>query len=218
MHDKPENLAELRSLGARSVPVIARGKQWVHALAINNIIAFLELGDKQEPQLPPPVLLERLDVILQAAQRYTRQFSQSQLACRLPGRDRSYRVLLHHIFRIPEAFLESAAGAALSYESLVMPPPAAMQTSDAIAGYGAAVRHRLGLWSQTVHAADWQLIIDTYYGGQTLHELLERTTWHSGQHVRQIMMVLDRLGIEPDRRLADATFADLPMPEKVWDD
>ena len=59
---------------------------------------------------------------------------------------------------------------------------------------------------------------DVYYGDVTVHEFLERTTWHSGQHVRQLVMVLDMLGIEPDRPIGQETFAGLPMPEKVWDD
>jgi hypothetical protein len=31
-------------------------------------------------------------------------------------------------------------------------------------------------------------------------------------------MVLDMLGIEPDRPPTEETFAGLPMPVKVWDD
>ena len=50
-----------------------------------------------------------------------------------------------------------------------------------------------------------------------LHEVLERTCWHSGQHARQLMLVLESRGIEPDGRLTDADFAGLPMPAEVWD-
>jgi hypothetical protein len=32
------------------------------------------------------------------------------------------------------------------------------------------------------------------------------------------MTLLDDLGIEPDERLDAGAFADLPLPEKVWDD
>ena len=50
-----------------------------------------------------------------------------------------------------------------------------------------------------------------------MHEYLERTTWHSGQHVRQWMMLLGMAGIAPDRPLVEADFANLPMPGNVWD-
>jgi hypothetical protein len=36
--------------------------------------------------------------------------------------------------------------------------------------------------------------------------------------VRQLVMVLGTLGIEPDRPPAAEIFAGLPMPDKVWDD
>ena len=52
-----------------------------------------------------------------------------------------------------------------------------------------------------------------------MYEVLERTCWHSGQHVRQIMMLLEQdLKIEPKKPLSDDDFSGLPMPEKVWDD
>ena len=51
----------------------------------------------------------------------------------------------------------------------------------------------------------------------TLHEVLERTGWHSGQHTRQLMLTLDKLGIAADGPLSAADFAGLPMPENVWD-
>ena len=67
--------------------------------------------------------------------------------------------------------------------------------------------------------ADWTTRANVYYGQQTLHQFLERTTWHSGQHTRQLMWVLEGLlGIAPDRPLPKETFQGLPMPEKVWDE
>ena len=59
--------------------------------------------------------------------------------------------------------------------------------------------------------------IQTYYGPQILHETLERATWHSGQHVRQWIMLLGMQGITPDRPLTPADFAGLPMPINAWD-
>ena len=40
---------------------------------------------------------------------------------------------------------------------------------------------------------------------------------HSGQHTRQLMLVLEKLGLTPDSPLPDQAFAGLPMPRKVWD-
>ena len=51
--------------------------------------------------------------------------------------------------------------------------------------------------------------VKTYYGERPLHELLERCTWHSAQHARQIIAVLERLGIKADGPLTEADYAGL---------
>jgi hypothetical protein len=47
--------------------------------------------------------------------------------------------------------------------------------------------------------------------------VMERTTWHCGQHVRQWFMLLDMAGITPPVTLDDTAFAGLPMPSSIWD-
>jgi hypothetical protein len=81
------------------------------------------------------------------------------------------------------------------------------------------VQQRLDAWwAERGSTTDFKAKAKVYYGDQTLHDFLERTTWHSGQHVRQYMMVLGMLGITPDGPLGAETWQGLPMPEKVWDD
>ena len=41
-----------------------------------------------------------------------------------------------------------------------------------------------------------------------------RATWHSAQHCRQLVAVLERMGIQPDRPLTKADLAGLPLPER----
>ena len=60
--------------------------------------------------------------------------------------------------------------------------------------------------------------MQTYYGEQPTHEVLERTVWHSTQHVRQIMSLLEQEGITVDQPLGDVAFKDLPLPRPVWDE
>ena len=51
------------------------------------------------------------------------------------------------------------------------------------------------------------------------NDFLERTTWHAGQHTRQMMMILESfVGIMPRDPLGPDLWKDLPMPEMVWDD
>ena len=59
--------------------------------------------------------------------------------------------------------------------------------------------------------------LQTYYGEQPLHHVMERCTWHSAQHARQMIAVLERLGVEPKGKLTAADYAGLPMPQGLWE-
>ncbi|MDG2285714.1 MAG: hypothetical protein P8N43_09315, partial [Alphaproteobacteria bacterium] len=73
-------------------------------------------------------------------------------------------------------------------------------------------------WEREGKTTDFEQPGKVYYGDVSLHEVLERTCWHSGQHTRQLMLVLsDALGIATDGPLSDEDFAGLPMPKQVWD-
>lgn len=218
MQSDAEGMAELRRLGARTVPVVARGQRWVSGQVLDEVATLVGVDGGAAPALAPRELIERLDRILSAAQRYLRQFTPEQLACNVRNRERPLGVLGHHIFRIPEAFLETAAGATLEYDSLVRPPPEGVRSGEDIAAYGQRVRDEVRAWWAAVDDPSCQQELRTYYGPQSVHELLERTTWHAGQHVRQLLMVLSDYGIVPDDTLGPADFEGLPMPEKVWDD
>ena len=93
-----------------------------------------------------------------------------------------------------------------------------MATRQDLLAYGAHVQSRLNAWWETAgRYTDFSRDGNVYYGDVTLHEVLERTGWHSGQHTRQLMLTLEKLGLEVDQPLADEAFAGLPMPNKVWD-
>jgi hypothetical protein len=59
--------------------------------------------------------------------------------------------------------------------------------------------------------------VKTFYGTPPMHQLFERSTWHSAQHARQMIAVLERLGLEPDVRLTSEDLAGLPLPERIWE-
>ena len=94
-----------------------------------------------------------------------------------------------------------------------------MATKQDLLDYGASVRDRFAAWwERDGQTTDFHQPGKVYYGEVSLHEVLERTGWHSGQHTRQIILLLrEKLGIDPDRPLEDADFAGLPMPKEIWD-
>jgi len=211
-------MALLQSLGAKSIPVVSKGDAFVFAQSIGDVAEFLELDVDTTPQLSPQELVEKYDMILGAAARHIRQIPDDQLGGKLLDRDRTYRELTYHVFRIAEALMDTADGGELTVSYYHDNPPAEMQTIEQIASFGDEVRARLKAWWDGYSHKDGTAIVDTYFGKKPLHEVLERSTWHSGQHVRQIVMAMTEfMGIAPDNPLTDKDFIGLPLPEKVWD-
>ena len=213
-----EGMQELRALGARSVPVVSRGANFTYSQVIGDVVNFLGLSEDSAPRLSPTELAGRFDHVLETAIRLVRQMPDDQLERELPNRPRSWRVLMHHVFQIPTAFLDmEATGRTLMLEHLVAPPPEDMQSSESIAGYGENVRGRFNDWWSSAREGSFDSRVPTYFGGTTRHEMLERTVWHSAQHARQIASLLEQAGVEPDRPLDQAGIEGLPLTGRIWD-
>jgi uncharacterized damage-inducible protein DinB len=211
-------LEELRRLGARSVPVVSRGDHFVFAQVIGDVVEFLGLDEKTGPALSPAEYYARYDHVLETAIRLVRQMPDDRLEDQLPHRPRSYRMLMHHIFQIPTAYLDMEdTGRTLTYESLIVPPPAEMRTSAAVADFGDSLRRRMNAWWQRVGNEDFARPVPTYFGETSRHEMFERTVWHSAQHTRQIAAILEQAGVTPDRPLGADDIRGLPLTDKIWD-
>ena len=219
VHGNESGMAELRKLGARSVPVVARGGRFVFAQSIGDVIEFLGLKVRPQERLSPEALMQKMDLVLRAAARYVRQIPADALEQPFRNRNRPVRVLAHHVFRIVEGFLESMQdGKELTYERIMQEMAPSMRSAEDIARYGDGVLERAQAWWRGYPERACARAVDTYFGKQPLHIVLERTVWHPAQHTRQLMLILDTLGIEPDTRLAAADLAGLPLPEKAWDE
>lgn len=217
VHGNAAGMEELRKLGARSVPIVARGDRFVYAQTLTDVVKFLDLQIKLHQRLGPDELVQKLDLVLAAAARYVRQIPDDRLELPFRNRNRPVRALAHHVFRIPEAFLEVVPGGPLAYERIMKDPAADIRSGEDIARYGEAVLARFKQWWAAYPDKTCECEMDTYFGRHSLHEVLERTVWHPAQHTRQLMLILDEVGIEPERRLAMADLAGLPLPEKAWD-
>ncbi len=213
--EDPAGLTELQALGVRSVPVLSRGKDFVFGQSLPQIVAFLGLAEKAGPALSADELCRRLDKFMSAALALLPLMPAERLHIHVPGRPRSYRALAFHLFKVVDAFLDAEQGITL-VQAMFREEPAPDAGHEALVDYGTSIRDRFRAWLSDGDTNPARSL-DTYYGAQSLHELLERTTWHSGQHVRQWMMLLEREGVTFQRPLVDADFARLPMPANVWD-
>src|SRR5258706_7530532 len=107
VHGNPAGMEELRKLGARSVPVVARGGKFVFAQALGDVIEFLDLKVQVQERLSPDELVRKLELVLPAACPYIRQIPAEWLDKPFRNRNPPNPVLAPHGFRIVEGFLES---------------------------------------------------------------------------------------------------------------
>ena len=215
---RPQAMAELAEMGVRSVPVVARGREYVFAQALEDVSRFVG-REYRADRLPPAALMDKWLRVLDAAQRHVVQFPPERLAGRAtPGRDRSIHALACHVYQIPEAFLEAVEhGNPELAQHYNAPPPAGVRTPEQIRDFGGAITRRLAAWWARLPDKSCRQTVATYYGDRPLHELLERSTWHSAQHVRQLISVLEGFGIAPDGPLTAQDYAGLPMPAGLWE-
>ena len=220
MLNDPQGRERLLKYGVRNVPVVAKGDQFVFGQNLEDVAEFVGLQGTGHTPLPPEELIRRWTMILQAAQRLVRQLPDAQLQARvIPNRDRSIRLMCHHIFRIAEAFLESMEDGVEYAVQLANVPPkdGTFMTGAEIAGYGDQVIARLENWWKQLDDKSCARIVPTFLGLQPVHMIFERSTWHSAQHARQLAAVLEQAGITPDRPLTAEQLSGLPLPERLWE-
>ena len=211
---------KLLALGVRNVPVVAQGSKFVFAQNLEDVAKFVGLEGTGHMRLPPDKLIVKWLLVLRAVQRYIRQMPVARIDERvIENRDRSIRTIGHHVFRIAEAFLESAVDGT-EYTALQAKAETAdgmRFNSEQIAAYGEGVKTRLQRWWDQLSDRSCGQPVSTFFGVHPLHLLFERSTWHCAQHARQLVAVLERFGIEPEERLSAADLAGLPLPERLWE-
>ena len=213
--DNPAALAELKALGARGLPVISRGGQFTLCQSFQDVLKFLDLKMRLADPLPPAELFKRLDHILASAARYSRQFAPEQLDVVFRNRNRTQGALAFHIFRVVEMGIDAAEGKGMNVDHFNDLPPADW-TWDDIAGWGLKIRDRAAAWWGAQSDRALKYTVPTYYGERELHIVLERTVWHAAQHTRQLALMLESTGVEPDRPLTADDLRGLPVPDEVW--
>jgi glutaredoxin len=214
----PQAMEELRALGVRTVPVVARGKDYVFAQELADVSRFVG-RDVTFRRLAAPELVQKWLNVLEAAQRHVMQVPPGRLGERATlGRDRSIRDLAYHVYQVAEAFLQAVEDGKEDLTAIYnAPPPAAVRTPQDIRAYGASVTAHLRRWWAGVQDKSCGGIVKTYYGVQPLHHVLERCVWHSAQHARQIIAVLEGFGITPQAPLTAQDYAGLPLPAGLWE-
>jgi DinB superfamily len=212
----PDAQLALARLGVNLVPAVAVGRRAVHGW---NPAAYAELlGIAYAPpeKLTPAVLSARLDRFLERTQSLIAVMPAEHLDHRPPQRDRAVRDLAFHVFRLGLAFADGMDMGRFPEGWLQERAPADLRDGPSVARYGALVRGRLSGWFEGAGTSEYGRVIDVYYGPQSGHDLLERTTWHAAQHLRQLYALAGELGVRPPRPLPAEDFEGLPLPASLW--
>lgn len=215
VQDNAQALAELRQLGARGLPVVSLGDRFTLCQSFGDLLKFLDLKTRLSDPLPPAQLIEKIDLVLTAAARYTRQFPDAQLKQLFRNRNRTQGATAFHIFRVVEMTLDAADGKGLHVEGFRDVPPPEWSGKD-IADWGLKVRDRALAWWNAQSDRELKYTITTYYGQRPLHDVLDRTAWHAAQHTRQLILMLESGGTKADRPLTAEDLRGLPVPDEVW--
>ena len=211
---------DLQRFGVKLVPVVAKGDQWANGAVFRDVAKVAGFDYSSHKMLEPQVMADKIKSINYFAREFLDQIPEDKLDTLLPGRPRSYRQLVYHVFNIPDVFLDRVEhNKPYTYEALLSILPKEMKTKSDLMDYGNRVYERFDKWwNRDGDKVDFDQPGNVYYGEVNLHEVLERTGWHSGQHVRQINLLLkEKLSINPKKTLDETIFEGLPMPKNIWD-
>lgn len=215
VREAPGAAAALAKLGARSVPVVARGDDFVYGQDLEQVARFVGIATSRA-RLDVPVLVARLIALLDTSAHLTAHIPRAAWHRPLPGRERTRLDLAWHVPQVVIGFLDAAGGGCLAYEHFERKPPPESRSAAACALVARQVSQSLAQW----WAANWNALpaeVDTYYGRQPLHGVLERTVWHVAQHARQLERLLEIDGAEATPRIPSLLLDGLPLPGSVWD-
>ena len=105
-----------------------------------------------------------------------------------------------------------------TYEMMTESPPEKLKNSSDIASFGEEISNRFILWWEKSRDSDFSKQVPTYFGMTSRHELLERTVWHSTQHIRQLQSLLENLEIKPVVIISKEQLEGLPLTQEIWDE
>ena len=217
VRERPQAMQMLQELGARSVPVVSRGSEWVYAQERRDLAAFLGVA-VPAVALAPAVLAQRIAAQLQATAQFTRELPATIWEQSIVGRtDRTVIDIPFHIAQIAAGFLDAATDGELTYQHFERRPCGSQRAATAVVSEIHAVHTRFSAWRAEYSAGNGAKALRTYYGAQPLASVMERTAWHMAQHARQLEHVLVSHAVQPSSPLGDRELAGLPLPEGVWD-
>ena len=208
-------------MGALALPVLARGDDHVIGLDMDRVRSFIGTEEPPPAVLPAADLVQRVERLVPAAVRFAGQLPTDCHDQKIPGRNRTYLGLANHIVAHVEIFLTLAGGAEFTLDGVDEEVLRGLERHiDRPQQLGARAREatgRLRDWLAAAAPEELDRVVATFFGDQTVHALLAGCAYSVAQHTRQLMAVLEILGIQPEEPVGQDDYAGLPMPAGVWE-
>jgi DinB superfamily len=183
-----------------------------------ELTRVFNLAEQKEKPLADTQLFERLDKIMGAVIRATRQVPPERAMWATPDRDRPFKVFCYHILVDPIHVLDAIAdgkydgGFKLTYNEKA----ALFDSMEEVARFGEQCRDRVRRAGNDLKRDDLDRPIDGYAGRTDGHELFHLVLSHTAHHLRQLYAMLSMVGVEPAAPLGPEDFRGIPMPENLW--
>ncbi len=211
-----EHRAELAEHGM-TLPTARLGDRWVSGQDLALVADLIDLEYHPPVILPKEELVERYRHNFEAGHRMILQLSDEMLAHELPGRKRPMLEVADQVAVVIRAFLYQYEHDEHTTKYYRMPER--VHTKQQVLDRLEETRRRFDAWWEEDGIDDeLDRVTVTPWGYPTMLEMLEKETWHTTQHVRQLQYVLrEEFGVEPELPLTDADLAGLPLPERIHD-
>jgi hypothetical protein len=206
----------MERLGVPRPPGLAVGDRVVHGWNPAGYAALLGVAYRDAARFTPADLAARLDRVLESCQRLVERFDSERLDHVPAERKRTVRDLAFHVYRVALSFIDAVDRNELPEAWFEERAPLDLVSGPDVARYAALVRGRIAGWFEGAGGDEFRRTVMTYYGPQAADELLERTVWHAGQHLRQLYVLAERLGVVPPAPLPVEALRGLPLPEAIW--
>jgi glutaredoxin len=215
----PKGMEDLLRLGARSLPVVSRGDKFIFAQSLDQVAEFVGKKNSGAIRLPPDELIRRWREVLATARTLIATLPPEKLDHEpIPTRRRSMRELAYHTFQVPDVFVRNVNGEFEDWAYYVnLPVPDDVRTNADILAFAGTATASLEGWWRDLADKGCRFGVATYYGVRPAWELLERQTWHSAQHTRQIQAVLEGFGLPLAKKVDPELYVGLPMPVGLWE-
>lgn len=212
---EPQNAAKLLSKGMR-VPALCVGDECVNGVHLATVATLLGVEYREPDRLDPAALAEKYRLAIHALCRFTAQITPEAAVLALPGRERSLAEVAGHAACVMRYFIGKYDDDAfpLFFDDL---EPETREPDELMAFARESLAQFEQWWAELESGDPLDTVVPVYWGHRSLHEALEREVWHTMQHTRQVMFMLETAGIAPDRPLDAGDLAGLPLPTRVFD-